>query len=361
MNLLNTSDWYSSLTGSTAYFQSSGGALNTRVLDTDMFGNNVYMWQSSGQSSSTTAGFSSVVPVFDDKTYRFSFWIKRIGGSQGDISNAFYFLASAWDSNFNKMVLRRVDDGLESTGHYFMSRFLLNAQSWTNDFIVVFPENTWRLCVGYILPYTYENAASANYYSYVYDLSGNTITDASTGKPYRNIYNYQFLSGATYASIDNYAPYEGDATYKIVYPRIDVVDGTEPSISTLISEPYYDNENSRRFAYNSGAQVENTIKVGDLTISTYLTDYSSTSLNWWNGPDERLGFVIAYPVPAQNHPTQIGNIAGVGFKRSNGRTMSEFISLVNNMRLSNSLSTLNTISECLSWLDSLNYWYSWGQ
>lgn len=54
---------------------------------------------------------------------------------------------------------------------------------------------------------------------------------------------------------------------------------------------------TRPFSYNTGASIAGTIQVGDLAIGTPTSGFTSNP-QFWNGPDEELGYVIAYPVPA---------------------------------------------------------------
>jgi hypothetical protein len=66
---------------------------------------------------------------------------------------------------------------------------------------------------------------------------------------------------------------------------------------------------SRPFTYNAGPSIPGTEQVGDLAIGFPTVDFSLTELEWWNGPDEDLGYVIAKPVPNDNQPTPIlGNV-----------------------------------------------------
>lgn len=50
---------------------------------------------------------------------------------------------------------------------------------------------------------------------------------------------------------------------------------------------------SRPFTYNNGNQIPGTEKFGNLTVGIPTNGYQSTNLQWWNGPDEDLGYVVA--------------------------------------------------------------------
>lgn len=64
--------------------------------------------------------------------------------------------------------------------------------------------------------------------------------------------------------------------------------------------------NSRFFAYNIGEQIPGTIQVGNLAVGEPNKTYGNTgSVYWWNGPDEDLGYVIAYSQSDGTHPTSV--------------------------------------------------------
>ena len=62
---------------------------------------------------------------------------------------------------------------------------------------------------------------------------------------------------------------------------------------------------ARPFAYNTGAGITGTDQVGSLAVGTPTVGFSATGLEWWNGPDEDLGYVIAASVPSDTQPTQV--------------------------------------------------------
>ena len=62
---------------------------------------------------------------------------------------------------------------------------------------------------------------------------------------------------------------------------------------------------SRPFAYNPGAPIAGTTQVGDLAVGTPTNGFASTGLEWWNGPGEGSGWIIAIPVPGDTQPTNV--------------------------------------------------------
>ena len=117
---------------------------------------------------------------------------------------------------------------------------------------------------------------------------------------------------------------------------------------------------SRPFAYNNGSPIvpiPGTIQLGSLAIGTPTAGFSSTGLEWWMGPDENLGYIIARPVPDDSQPTPVSGVtASVAFIRTSDLTDVSFIALVDSYF--NQIFT--TVGECLSWLSANGYWTSYG-
>ena len=116
------------------------------------------------------------------------------------------------------------------------------------------------------------------------------------------------------------------------------------------------------FAYNTGLPISGTTQVGDIAISEAEVEYSANfgGLQWWGGPDESEGYVIAYPVSGGTHPTPISGVtAYLGFlgtkNMSNPFNESTFVTLVNT-QFNQSFTTGNDASE---WLTTNGYWNSW--
>ena len=62
---------------------------------------------------------------------------------------------------------------------------------------------------------------------------------------------------------------------------------------------------ARPFAYNTGAPIAGTTQVGDLAIGYPTAGFEATGLQWWQGPDESTGYVVAKPISAGNQPTPV--------------------------------------------------------
>jgi hypothetical protein len=116
---------------------------------------------------------------------------------------------------------------------------------------------------------------------------------------------------------------------------------------------------SRPFAYNTGSLIPGTDQVGDIAIGVDSFDYTLQpgGIQWWNGPDEDLGYVIAHTTPSGNQPNPLNIPAYVGFWRSNSKTEESFIDIVN--YVANGEETFNSGNDAKTWLNNNGYWTSW--
>jgi len=111
---------------------------------------------------------------------------------------------------------------------------------------------------------------------------------------------------------------------------------------------------ARPFSYNIGSPIAGTVQVGNLAVGYPVTGF--TGMEWWNGPDEELGYVIAQPVSADTQPTPIfGVTASVGFFRTSGFNDNEFIDIANILLNSNYTNALDASTN----LTANGYWNSY--
>ena len=67
----------------------------------------------------------------------------------------------------------------------------------------------------------------------------------------------------------------------------------------------YDMATAQPFAYNpSRLPISGTTQSGDFAVGIPVTGFTG-SPQFWNGPDEDLGYVIAQPVPSGNQPNPL--------------------------------------------------------
>jgi hypothetical protein len=113
---------------------------------------------------------------------------------------------------------------------------------------------------------------------------------------------------------------------------------------------------ARPFAYNTGSTIDGTIQIGNLAVGYPTAGFEATGLQWWNGPDEDLGYVVAEPNSLGTITSPIGINAFLGFWRSEEKTDESFLVLA----------TYLTSGETFSHpyfakirLEELGYWTSW--
>jgi hypothetical protein len=119
---------------------------------------------------------------------------------------------------------------------------------------------------------------------------------------------------------------------------------------------------SRPFAYNPppNSEISGTTQVGKLAIGTPTSGFTSNP-QFWEGPDEELGYVIAVPVSGNTQPTPVpGVTASLGFFRTDDFTDGSFIGL--SQYVSKEYGTPQTFSsatEASIWLTNNGYWNSY--
>ena len=117
---------------------------------------------------------------------------------------------------------------------------------------------------------------------------------------------------------------------------------------------------SRPFSYNTGSDIAGTTQVGSLAVGTPTSGFTN-SPQFWEGPDEDLGYVIAVPVPSNTQPTPVSGVtASVGFFRTDDFTDNSFIGLA--QYVANEYGTPQTFSngnDASTWLTANGYWNSW--
>jgi hypothetical protein len=119
--------------------------------------------------------------------------------------------------------------------------------------------------------------------------------------------------------------------------------------------------NNKIFAYNTGLLISGTTQVGDIAVSESDVEYSDNygGLQWWGGPDESIGYVIAHTDPSGSHRDPFGVPAYLGFWRSVGFTESDFLNTVNSIPPRIGFSPFTTASQAQNWLNNNGYWSSY--
>jgi hypothetical protein len=114
------------------------------------------------------------------------------------------------------------------------------------------------------------------------------------------------------------------------------------------------------FAYNTGAPIFGTTQVGDIAVSNIDVEYSDNygGVQWWGGPDETNGYVIAHTDPSGSHDGGAGGPAFLGFWRSSGLTDQDFLDLCNSIPPRIGDTPFTNTSDASAWLTANGYWTS---
>jgi hypothetical protein len=111
---------------------------------------------------------------------------------------------------------------------------------------------------------------------------------------------------------------------------------------------------ARPFAYNSGPSIPGTSQLGSLSIGAPTSGFTNNP-QYWNGPDEELGYVITQSVSGNTQPTPLlGVTASVGFFRSPLLTESSFVEYTNSIFGQNFING----NDAKTWLNNNGYWTS---
>lgn len=224
-NLLSPYPWTVGTGGETFYAQNGSTSENERAVDTNPFGDTDIVWQS--PSNDATSGpdggwNTSNFDIDTSKTYRFSVWVRK----KTILGNGTFYLGiyGLNSSGTNIGVLRR-SSGAINTNHYFAySRFDNSDMNPTTSV------NEWILVVGHVFP---EGSGTGS----DHPDSGIYETDGSKKISYPGAKDCVWQTGTTQSKHRSYQ-YYSTTTNEIQQwwaPRVDVLDGNEPTISELIN------------------------------------------------------------------------------------------------------------------------------
>jgi hypothetical protein len=237
---LNYKSWVIGTSGSSTGFNQNGATEeNVRVKDISPWGEDVCVWEARpGAVSDADGGWNT--PAFSiDKTkrYRFSVWIRRTV-----VGNGSYYLGCYGYGSTNGVLNR--SNGNNNTNPYFVSG------AWT------FGANNWVLIVGHVWPDG--SGTGANHVdSGIYDIYGNKITSTI---------DFVWRAETTTAAHRTYLYYSTDVNTRQQFyaPRVDICDGSEPTIQDLI--------NSEGDVINPSVNNNNTLAPWGLSVEEATTN-----------------------------------------------------------------------------------------
>ena len=196
-------DWGINTTGNQGAFSDNGGANeNEVILHPDPWGKIAKVWKCTPDTDGNASGGWNA-SFNDDNSHRLrmSVFVKRTGDNDGTT----YF---GCDNGDNTLTLNDNIDG--------------NPYFWAGN--LPSHDDTWYLMVGVVHPNSYTGSDMG--IAGVYDMQGNKVIDAT---------EYKWGTG-TRQEMRAYLHYSETVSNRqyFVYPRVDIMDGSEPSIADLL-------------------------------------------------------------------------------------------------------------------------------
>jgi hypothetical protein len=218
-SVINSISWNLGSGGATYYSQNGNTNENERVLGTDPFGKSSIVWETraSGDGNADGGWNSDYFGIDNTKLYRFSVWVKRTSTTSGG-----YFYLGLYG---NASGIRRTDNNAVEGNPY-----------WECSGPSKFDKDVWYLVVGHCYPYN-TSYTGQHPETGIYTVSGGATKVLSINACNIGADVKWAGSDVTSAVHRCYHYYCGDSTTRLQLfdPRIDAIDGTEPSIATLLS------------------------------------------------------------------------------------------------------------------------------
>ena len=238
-NLLDYSDWVDGLTGNTNDFNVFGTSENNKIINGTIFNDISPIWKTTGVTTLNHGGWvSDYISVDPTKKYRFSVWVKRTNKVYTSLGsrNLLYYGLYVADSNYANQNVIDLPSGAVGTNRYFIFGTYATIDP-------IFTLDEWFLLSSTIHPYGTSKGGSQETTTGIWNTGGTNLGIIGDRSNYGDKIFYN--TNATYLRqrIYHYNYNKGES-WEFTYPRIDEVNGLEPSITTLL-----DNEGMWRFMY----------------------------------------------------------------------------------------------------------------
>lgn len=198
-------DWTVGNGGTTFYHQNGDDVENQRIIGTNHLGQNVILWscKPSGNGGGDGGWDTSYVNIDNTKTYRFSVFVKKVNAS------GIFYLGAGSDSVCD------LNTTTKNSNPYFYSSRLSGQRL-----------NSWLLITGYVYPYGITGLSNAD----------GEIWDCETGQLLGSTGSFNWAADAVSTCHRCYLFYNDESTNRqyMYAPRIDLIDGNEPSIAQLL-------------------------------------------------------------------------------------------------------------------------------
>ena len=211
LSMIKWSSWTVGIGAVTGYGLNGDG--NSRIIDTNPWGVSDIVWDVSNQDAANDSdgGWNgSNFSIDNTKMYRFSVFVRR-----KVIGNGTFYLGT---HGYPDAVLRRNSGGTADSNPYFSNRWW-----WGNA-------NQWYLVTGHVWP-AGSGTGPVMSNSGIYALDGTKVATCD---------DFIWQSTTNSSHLRSYLYYSTDTTtnQQFYQPRVDVVDGTEPTVSELLNNSF---------------------------------------------------------------------------------------------------------------------------
>jgi hypothetical protein len=260
-NLLTSAkDWKLNATplsqASVLNFNINGPAADNDIeIGANPAGQDVLLWHSIGDAVGQANGGWNTdnIPIDSTKTYRYTCWVKRTGTNTG---STYHGVGGA--------TVCDIATGVRDDNPYFFGGSLPSI-------------GEWYLLVGYVYPYNYGTTQRQN---------GGVYRKLDGGK-YIALYDFKWLNSTI--SSTNWRTYLYYATTSATHqyhwnPRVDIVDGSEPTVDQLLSIGVQANSNAAtaQTSANNAQSSANTAQTSANNAQTSANNAQNTATNVTN-------------------------------------------------------------------------------
>lgn len=293
-NILSTKEWVLGATDAPKYSRNGSSNENQILMHENPWGEMDLVWGciNNDVDSNADGGWNgSSFPVDPTKTYRFSVWVKvtREGGD----GSIYLGAGSSTVANFS--------DGSTNTNPYFISgdRSL--------------PDGEWVLMTGYVFPHDATGIPTFSYGPGIYRTDGAYIKSSTS---------FKWLPTSTTSYHRAYLYYSTTPQMRVYFyrPRVDIVDGTEPTTQNLLNGITRINSSiavthTNPLFGDGGAwigkrptQIDTPINYYNI-YNNYAQPATMTKLDeTYNGnPIYRVGFTVTDPTRLSDFQTNFNN------------------------------------------------------
>jgi hypothetical protein len=295
-SLINWDSWTAGSGGASGYGANGSTVENERLSAADPWGYNNIVWETrpTGTTDADGGWNTDWINIDRSKLYRFSVWVRRTSSTTG---GTFYFGMYA-----NGDGSRRTDNSAVEGNAYWDCRNI----SWMT-------QNQWYLVVGHVYPYntTYTGRHPD---SGTYTTTGRfgDVNGCNIGSG-----DLKWSANSTQGLHRTYHYYCPDATSRLQFyqPRIDLIDGTEPTIDDLLKNAestWYDVSGyNRHFTWQTTPVFTRSSNASYFsTVDRRATGPASNSFNVNNGTGYTIFMISTTDVDNSNGAFKFYNTNG---------------------------------------------------